>query len=66
MTEAFARWLEAQAIDRLAGRSALLLSPTTGRRVRSATAGCSELPLERGYLTMIVPSMRGWTEQMYL
>jgi hypothetical protein len=24
------------------------------------------LPPERCYLTMIVPSMRGWTEQMYL
>jgi hypothetical protein len=66
MMEALPRWLEAQAIARLAVRSALPLSPTTGRRVRSATADYSELPLERGYLTMIVPSMRGWTEHMYL
>jgi hypothetical protein len=66
--EALARRLEAQVVAHLAVRSALLLSLTTktGRRVRSATAGYSELPLERGYLTMIVPSMRGWTEHMYL
>ena len=50
----------------LAVRSTLLLSPTTGRRIRSAAAGYSELAVERGYLTTIVPSMRGWTEQMYL
>jgi hypothetical protein len=64
--ETFARWLEAQAIAHLAVRSALRRGPTTGRRVRSAAAGYSELAPERGYLTTIVPSMRGWTEQMYL
>ena len=66
--EALARRLEAQGGRPSRSALGLLLSPTTttGRRVRSATAGYSELPPERCYLTMIVPSMRGWTEQMYL
>jgi hypothetical protein len=34
----------AQTVAYLAVRSALLFIPTTGRRVRSATAGYSELP----------------------
>jgi hypothetical protein len=60
-----ARRLEAEAVSYLAVRTPLL-KPGDRPPHSVRAAGYSELSRESGYLTMTVPSMRGWTVHMYL